>query len=66
MQTVKTKISDLKPGDKWGRYTCKRQSDEGMHYVRNDGELGLVHGCIEAFSPTYNNEVNLIVDEKNT
>lgn len=64
MQTVKTKISDLKPGDKWGKYTCKRQSDEGMHYVRDDGDYGKIHGCIGCNTPNYQFEVNLIVDEK--
>lgn len=64
MQTVKTKISDLKPGDKWGRYTCKRQSDEGMHYVRNDGEMGLVHGCIGSYTKNYDWEVDKILNSK--
>lgn len=66
MAFVKTKISCLKAGDKWGTYTCKRQSQEGMHYVRNDGEFGLVHGRVDVRSINFNHEVELIVNEKNT
>lgn len=64
MGLVKTKISCLKAGDKWGRYTCKRQSEEGMHYVRDDGDFGMIHGCIEAKSPNYEHEVYKIINEK--
>lgn len=64
MVLVKTKISELKAGDKWGRYTCKRQSEEGMHYVRDDGEFGKIHGCIDARSENYNWEVNKILNTK--
>lgn len=64
MQTVKTKISDLKPGDKWGKYTCKRQSEEGMHYVRNDDKDGQVHGCIGWNTLNYEFEVNKKVEGK--
>lgn len=64
METIKVKISELKPGDQYGNYTCKRQSEEGMHYIRNDGEYGLIHGCIAANTKNYNWEVNKILNKK--